>query len=43
MAKLKMSYIRRSDFSDKKSYKSYFECLKNHCNAVDGIFNDAIN
>ena len=24
------------------TYK-YVECLKNHCNAVDGTFDDAIN
>ncbi len=43
MAKIKVQYSRRSDFSDKKSYKSYLEWLKNCYNAVDGTFYDAIN
>ena len=42
MAKVKVPYTRRSDFSDNKSYKSYLEWLKNCYNAVDGTFNDAI-
>jgi len=43
MAKLKVPYTRRIGFSGKKSYKSYLERLKNHYNAVDGTFYDAIN
>ena len=43
MVMLKVPYTRRSGFSDKKSYKSYLEWLKNHYNAVDGTFSDAIN
>jgi len=43
VAKLNVPYTRRSDFSYAKAYKSYVERMKNHCNAVDGTFNDAIN
>jgi hypothetical protein len=43
MAKLKVSYTRRSGFSGSKLYKLYLECLKNRYTAGDGTFNDAIN
>jgi len=43
MAKLKVPYTRRSDFSGLKSYMQYLERLKNRYNAVDGTFYDAIN
>ena len=42
MAKVKVLYARRSGFSGKKSYMQYLERLKNHYNAADGAFNDAI-
>jgi hypothetical protein len=43
MAKVKVPYTRRRNFSGKKSYKSYLEWLKNCCNAVNGTFYDAIS
>jgi hypothetical protein len=33
---------RRSGFSGTRQYLYYAECLKNHCNVVDGTFYDAI-
>ena len=30
-------------FSDEAQYMWYAQCLKNHCNAVDGTFYDTIN
>ena len=42
MAKLKVSYTRRSGFSGTRQYMQYAECLKNRCNAVDGTFYEAI-
>ena len=42
MAKQKVRYTRRSNFSGARPYIWYAECLKNYYNAVDRTFCDAI-
>ena len=42
MAKLKVSYTRRSGFSGVKAYIQYVEGLKKYYNTIDETFYDAI-
>jgi hypothetical protein len=42
MAKQKFRSTRLSGFSGVKAYRLYVEVLKNHCNAVERTFCDAI-